>query len=105
MSKRTPPAVKREALLKSIEHWGRIARRVPGETGDAESCALCELFHRGYGARRPCTGCPVKEKTGKPFCQNTPHRAYRNSIDGSPAEAFAAIRMLRFLVSLLTKAA
>ena len=64
----------RKALNKSIKHWKRMAlftdvERFRHEEPNARHCALCSLF-RDFGG---CAGCPVKEKTGEDFCNNTPY--------------------------------
>ena len=41
------------------------------------SCALCRLFHAIYNCRR----CPVKERTGEPYCNNTPYAAALDAKD------------------------
>jgi len=60
-----------QSLLKSIERWERNLE-VANDDGifllNADSCPLCVEF---YG--NECEGCPVKNKTGKPYCRDTPY--------------------------------
>jgi len=63
--------VKLTALEASIAHWDRLANGADEDTG-SESCALCDTF-RHASVRWPCTGCPVKEKTGRAYCTGSPY--------------------------------
>ena len=63
-----------EALDDSISHWERIesGTTMPGEGIFSFSCPLCELFMHDHATIQSCLGCPVRQKTGKPTCQDTP---------------------------------
>lgn len=57
------------ALQKSIDHWKRLATRTRNENeliGPAH-CALCVEFYN-----QDCACCPVRNKTGKTGCKDTP---------------------------------
>ncbi len=68
MSKRTL-----KALEESIQHWDRVCYGSNETTTDV-GCALCGLYNlyqeTGFPACSPT--CPVKRKTGKDQCINTP---------------------------------
>ena len=92
------------ALQDSVEHWTRLAtgNRNRGEDIYAESCALCSMFHIQFTDE--CTTCPVKERTGEPFCNETPWRDVERCLDyGYRSKQFlaAALFQLIFLRSLL----
>lgn len=61
----------RAALDASIEHW-RLDNEKALTTYDVRvgsgHCALCELFWD-----RSCNGCPVRERTGKKHCEDSPY--------------------------------
>lgn len=61
----------RAALDASIEHW-RLDNERALTPDDARigpnHCALCELFWD-----QECDGCPVRERTGKPHCEDSPY--------------------------------
>lgn len=95
-----------KALQDSIAHWQRLAT---GTTEDeeqpyAEDCALCGLF---LELDERCKGCPVRNKTGKQFCESSPYRyaeiAYTFHGINSPQFKKAARAELKFLRSLLPK--
>ena len=100
------------ALKQSIEKWERnvVAETTDDFTTGATTCPLCGLFWRGGR----CTGCPIKVKTGKPRCIDTPYmeaytagRVWRYDPfrTGFRAAAHAASREeVAFLRSLLPKA-
>lgn len=73
-------AIARRLLLQSIDKWALNASAE--EPNDARlgspDCPLCSQFWEGSktfpdGGR--CKGCPVFEKTGKPFCEDSPYAA------------------------------
>jgi len=92
-----------KALLQSIEHWERLAsgKRLNDEVVNRVWCALCTEFWDGGD----CAMCPVREKTGKATCSNTPYGDawYAAKIDGLDSTKFkeAAQKELDFLKSLL----
>lgn len=57
------------ALKESIEKWERnaVAETPEDFTTGVASCALCRIFEW-----RGCAGCPVKRRTGKTACADTP---------------------------------
>jgi hypothetical protein len=65
------------ALRGSIEKWERIVAGAANNGPD--DCPLCAMFNRLFslGARTfpgfGCDGCPVKERTGKNGCNDTPY--------------------------------
>jgi hypothetical protein len=87
----TPQALK--ALKQSIEHWRRIAAgtRKPKESVGVQHCALCRKFNppempSGMTYNDRCGGCPVKERTGKHFCDGTPWVEIEDVIDSHSGE-------------------
>ena len=103
----TPQAL--TALKQSIEHWRRLAtgQRKPDESVGPQWCALCEVFNRSW---LMCKGCPVREKTGQPYCRKTPWTTIETYDDGgntndwldnSPEARALAAEELAFLESLL----
>lgn len=66
----------KEALELSIRHWEEnVISAAKGETlllGSGQ-CALCSLF-----LPNECLGCPIRKKTGRINCKNTP---YDNVVD------------------------
>lgn len=98
----TPVAIK--ALKLSIAHWQRLAsgKRKSSEQPDKYNCDLCrEFFEIG------CKGCPVKLKTKRSNCHETPYRKASRLfyLQGphSPQFRAAARKELAFLKSLLPK--
>lgn len=59
------------ALKQSIEKWERNAwAESPYDfTVSSNSCALCDMFSKSR-----CDGCPVRSRTGKSFCKETPYK-------------------------------
>lgn len=68
-----------QALEASISHWYENME-MAHSGGDIEdniysnSCPLCREFivpdeNTGYA---DCEGCPIRTKTGKPYCEDTP---------------------------------
>jgi hypothetical protein len=91
----------RKALMKSIQHWKRLAtgKRRRNEVVGPQYCALCEMFIENLG----CEGCPVQQATGCSSCGETPYReANRHCRDlDSPVFKEAAAKELKFLKGLL----
>lgn len=90
------------ALRASIAHWKeneQVTDIDDAKTG-ARHCALCVLF---FDFPNDCKGCPVKEKTGKNNCRDTPYYQTVDSKNDSDLEAFrlAAKAEREFLESLL----
>ncbi len=66
-----------KALKASIRHWRANVRAImPDQASVSESdCVLCAQFISNSG----CNGCPVKQRTGRMFCQRSPYMAARNA--------------------------
>lgn len=96
-----------EALKESIENWklNSMARHLYDIKMGPRSCALCQLFHPNHSEELGCCGCPVREKTGQPFCRDTPYREALFARDLRDLSAFreAANKEVLFLESLLPK--
>lgn len=98
-----------KALKASIDKW---QRNVKAEAPDmvftgSDDCPLCKLFWSGE-ADQSCIGCPVMGRTGKLYCEKTPHdkawMAHRNWLMGEGSkDAFrkTARAEVKFLKSLL----
>lgn len=90
-----------EALEGSIRKWEAIVNGTGKDEGP-HNCPLCELFHPGFSnnvsAQVACDGCPIKAKTRRPYCWDTPYGAYH---EGDPDSLEAAQAELDFLRSLL----
>lgn len=78
-----------KALKASIRKWERIVKG--GMEGD---CPLCKMF-RDRDIEDDCDGCPVMEKTNRPFCRGTPYWD-----DDSPAQAKAELDFLKSLLPM-----
>lgn len=63
----------REALEASIKHWekNRDVLTPSDVSYSPENCALCQLFFYGHPNR--CIGCPIRGRTGRPLCEDTPY--------------------------------
>lgn len=105
-----------KALDDSIEHWDRLAngRRYAEEGIDSHSCALCAVvFRRNDSWWRTtgtkCTGCPIAEATGEPYCNGSPWQLANDALKNhqrnflSPGFMSAASKMLNFLKELRGK--
>lgn len=107
------------ALRSSIAHHKRLLAGKRGEKLGPKYCALCKGFI-GKPMTDHCEGCPVKEKTGVPFCEHTPYDslvwaefALEQSISESAQTQKAALEQFQkceqaeiaFLESLLPKGA
>ena len=57
------------ALRSSIAKWEANAKVSSFSKAQIfnDTCALCELFYY-----ENCSGCPVQEETGLPFCEDSP---------------------------------
>ena len=96
------------ALNGSIRKWEKIVAGTGVDKGWA-NCPLCKLFIEDN-----CIECPVMEKSGQPFCKNTPHEKwvelfdyYERRKDGradTTARKTAARKEFAFLKRLLPKA-
>lgn len=92
-----------QALEDAIAHWKRFATGTANidERPYARDCALCQLF---YDNDDRCGGCPVRVRTGKHVCLDTPwHAASRAFEDHGVHSALFknyAQQELEFLQSL-----
>lgn len=92
------------ALHGSIAKWEAIVAGTGIDLG-AINCPLCRLFlNRLHIPHLGCSGCPVMERTGKSYCEDTPYEEYvagsEEAID--PEHRLPAARAeLAFLRSLL----
>lgn len=94
----TPEA--RTALRGAIRKWRNVVLgKAPGTEKD---CPLCAL----YLAKR-CCGCPVRERSGKMWCVDTPYISHwlklnrHGGFADTPAEIRAAFRVYEYLKGLL----
>ena len=99
----------RIALEASIKHWENNTKALkPMDVRvGVSSCALCVAFHAFN-----CSGCPVRERTGRGSCSNTPYsvasqalRRWKRCSHAVEREAragftLAATEELNFLVGL-----
>lgn len=94
----------RTALEESIAHWKRMASgdRRNSEAPTSDDCPLCEMF---YNKLDVCDGCPVRIKTGRTYCGDTPYhdaqRAWTEYGLDSSEFKYAALAEVDFLTSLL----
>ena len=56
-------------LHDSIEHWIDDVLNGTKDINILETCSLCGVY---YLDEVECNGCPIKEKTGVPFCKESP---------------------------------
>lgn len=101
----TPKAKK--ALEGSIRKWERILIGSGEDHGDT-NCPLCKVFNKDNG----CRGCPVRNATGKDWCDGTPYIRWLNLTDNNiqvgqsntrpidESQRAQALKMLRFLEGL-----
>ena len=73
-----------ELLDECLEHWESNIKEAE-EDGyldvSAGSCALCNAYQDIYdpGLGYACAGCPIRKKTGKSLCQDTPYYKVLNA--------------------------
>lgn len=60
-----------EALEGSIKKWEAIVEGTGADQGP-HNCPLCQMFFNNVD----CEGCPVREATGKPVCNDTPYTLF-----------------------------
>lgn len=101
-------------LKKSIEHWKRMVAAVKKdgfegldkikEYPTGSDCACCKAFF-DTDKDEPCSGCPIFEKTGKGYCENTPYHQANDSYYYKEKSAFVlhGKRMISFMQRILTK--
>lgn len=103
-----------KALKGSMNKWAEI-RTGSGVEKGTDNCSLCKLFHTDH-TEVPrylcCRGCPVFEKSGMRFCNNTPFVSYSKhatiinkaqdwSVAKTPQAKGAATRMFKYLAALM----
>jgi hypothetical protein len=89
------------ALKGSIEKWRKIVDGTGKDEGP-KNCPLCQTFRVWDESSVDCTGCPVKERTGRDGCDGSPYYDWEDAEDDSADEREAAARAeLEFLRSLL----
>ena len=86
-----------DPLELSIQKWQDIVDGKGQDEGDL-NCALCEEY-----SPKDCEGCPIREKTGKSDCADTPYFGYQDKMT-KPAKLRWAKKELEFLKSLRKKA-
>jgi hypothetical protein len=104
-------AIALKKLKKSTAHWKRLATKKTkeGESIGISHCACCLKFYhdeKGY-----CFSCPIKQATGKAYCQDTPWDEIKKLMDSINMDNFIkteefiklAKKELKFLQSLLPK--
>ena len=68
-----------EALKGSVRKWTSIVAG-KGKSLGYENCPLCKIFQANY-EKKNCNGCPVAERTGKPYCRDTPYDDWADAED------------------------
>lgn len=91
-----------QALKESIEHWEKNVNDPDNATLGLKHCSLCVTFFYHKTQVERCIGCPVHEKTGKPYCANTPYTVAAE-LEGRDGFVEAAQEELDYLKSLLPK--
>ena len=100
-----------EALRGSISKWQRIAAGQGVDRGPLD-CPLCHLFNPPLSdadaTPRKCDGCPVKQATGRSYCQGSPYWIFWEADE--PGVSLEYLRGLAaaerdFLISLLPSGA
>lgn len=89
------------ALKGSIAKWEGIINGTVKDKG-SRNCPLCRLFNPSdcYYEKR-CVECPIYQKTGEKFCENSPYEDYLDIYNNEEREKVAAEKFLAFLKSLL----
>ena len=68
-----------QALNGSIIKWAKIVTG-EGEDKGTDNCPLCkEFFHNIHG--EGCEGCPVKEATGRRYCEESPYEEWHDTFN------------------------
>mgnify|MGYP001564589755 CR=1 FL=1 len=105
------PKTKIAALRESIRKWKWLVRYLednsdyPIPHASIESCSLCDIFRYDRDEKSICAGCPVRERTGKALCEDTPidgYSKYSNNQNRKRSIHYAK-REVEFLESLLPK--
>jgi len=61
-----------KALKGSIVKWEKIVAGTGTDDG-CSNCPLCVLFHDSSDEGIMCEGCPVRGRTGRDGCSDTPY--------------------------------
>jgi hypothetical protein len=101
-------ATKKNALDISIEKWETLVRIhelgiLSVNSGGMDTCGLCIVYADTYDNEGvECSGCPVRVKTGKPFCLNTPHQQFEKAHEAKNLKGVlsSAKNELKFLKEL-----
>jgi len=109
------PKTEKEAFDASIGKWTFIVNylkenfdpeephaNIPND-GGPHSCGLCMVYMADKNEFYSCDGCPIKQKTKRDWCQNTPY--WKFWVHNSPTNTLishldAAKRELAFLKKL-----
>ena len=100
-----------EACDQAVQKWERVVKYVtdhpdmPGvmAEGGARDCTLCDLFNIDGAS---CEGCPIKEFTGQPGCQDTPYdqwimvRFYKGRGELKLERATAELQFIRQIAAM-----
>jgi hypothetical protein len=91
-----------EALKGSIAKWEAIVEGTNEDKG-VYNCPLCQVFFDEFDDEgEGCEGCPVKTKTGKPSCDDSPYVAWggraKATTDEDKQLAQAEVDFLRSLL-------
>lgn len=65
-----------EALKGSIEKWEGIYNGTSEDNG-IENCLCCIIYNTNKNA---CKGCPIADKAGECYCDNTPYTEWYNYV-------------------------
>lgn len=100
------PTDSRDGFRMSIRKWEYILNELKNGydieyDGCTDTCGLCILYHKYVNGRANCKGCPVKEKTGRNGCRNTPYDKW-SEVRFQPRENKISVaeQELNFLKSL-----
>jgi hypothetical protein len=66
----------------------------------ADSCPLCQVYHERFTKNSDCNGCPIKEHTGKHFCQDTVYDKLTDTREITEQNVVLFDEMVTFLESL-----
>jgi len=96
-----------QALKESIKHWEENAEDPKNATTGSAFCACCQLVGYGSGGKvvRCELGCPIYEKTGEKYCENTPYaniEVFKNKPTKEEAQA-EVIFLKNLLIEMLEK--
>ena len=86
------------ALRESIKKWEKKASNSKSAlaTADRDNCPLCKLCGNN------CAGCPVKEKTRRKHCKDTPYDDWCGASYFGHGDPHLAMLMAQHEVDFLT---